>query len=76
MKNLRTVAPEERPAMGKIINELKQKVQTAHRAGLGGQGDIHRLGGVAGNKFCLLTVTAAERRTLRWTFPHSICGIL
>ena len=22
MKNLRTVAPEERPAMGKIINEL------------------------------------------------------
>ena len=27
MKNLRSVAPEERPAMGKIINELKQKVQ-------------------------------------------------
>ena len=27
MKNLRTVAPEERPAMGKIINELKAKVQ-------------------------------------------------
>ena len=26
MKNLRTVAPEERPAMGKIINELKAKV--------------------------------------------------
>ena len=24
MKNLRSVAPEERPAMGKIINELKQ----------------------------------------------------
>ena len=29
MKNLRTVAPEERPAMGKIINELKQKVLPA-----------------------------------------------
>ena len=27
MKNLRSVAPEARPAMGKIINELKQKVQ-------------------------------------------------
>ena len=25
MKNLRTVAPEERPAMGKIINELYRK---------------------------------------------------
>ena len=25
MKNLRTVAPEERPAMGKIVNELKAK---------------------------------------------------
>ena len=25
MKNLRSVAPEERPAMGKIINELKAR---------------------------------------------------
>ena len=32
MKNLRTVAPEERPAMGKIINELKQKVQADYAA--------------------------------------------
>ena len=32
MKNLRTVAPEERPAMGKIINELKQKVQAEYDA--------------------------------------------
>lgn len=32
MKNLRTVAPEERPAMGKIINELKQKVQADYDA--------------------------------------------
>ena len=32
MKNLRSVAPEERPAMGKIINELKQKVQADYDA--------------------------------------------
>ena len=32
MKNLRSVAPEERPAMGKIINELKAKVQTEYDA--------------------------------------------
>ena len=32
MKNLRTVAPEERPAMGKIINELKTKVQAEYDA--------------------------------------------
>ena len=32
MKNLRSVAPEERPAMGKIINELKQKVQAEYDA--------------------------------------------
>ena len=32
MKNLRTVAPEERPAMGKVINELKQKVQADYDA--------------------------------------------
>ena len=32
MKNLRTVAPEERPAMGKIINELKAKVQADYDA--------------------------------------------
>ena len=32
MKNLRTVAPEERPAMGKIINELKAKVQAEYDA--------------------------------------------
>ncbi len=32
MKNLRTVAPEERPAMGKIINELKTKVQADYDA--------------------------------------------
>ena len=35
MKNLRTVAPEERPAMGKIINELKQKVQADYDAAAG-----------------------------------------
>jgi len=29
-------------------------VQAAHGAGLGGQGDIHRLGSVAGSKLCLL----------------------
>ena len=32
MKNLRSVAPEERPAMGKAINELKQKVQADYDA--------------------------------------------
>ena len=32
MKNLRSVAPEERPAMGKIINELKTKVQAEYDA--------------------------------------------
>ncbi|MBU3819958.1 MAG: phenylalanine--tRNA ligase subunit alpha [Candidatus Faecalibacterium intestinavium] len=32
MKNLRSVAPEERPAMGKVINELKQKVQADYDA--------------------------------------------
>ena len=32
MKNLRTVAPEDRPAMGKVINELKQKVQADYDA--------------------------------------------
>ena len=32
MKNLRTVAPEERPARGKIINELKAKVQADYDA--------------------------------------------
>ena len=32
MKNLRSVAPEERPAMGKIINELKAKVQADYDA--------------------------------------------
>ena len=32
MKNLRSVAAEERPAMGKIINELKQKVQADYDA--------------------------------------------
>ena len=32
MKNLRSVAPEERPAMGKIINELKAKVQAEYDA--------------------------------------------
>ena len=32
MKNLRSVAPEERPAMGKIINELKTKVQADYDA--------------------------------------------
>ena len=32
MKNLRSVAPEERPAVGKIINELKQKVQADYDA--------------------------------------------
>ena len=32
MKNLRSVASEERPAMGKIINELKQKVQADYDA--------------------------------------------
>ena len=32
MKNLRSVAPEERPAMGKIINEFKQKVQADYDA--------------------------------------------
>ena len=32
MKNLRSVAPEERPATGKVINELKQKVQADYDA--------------------------------------------
>ena len=32
MKNLRSVAPEERPAMGKIINELQAKVQAEYDA--------------------------------------------
>ena len=32
MKNLRSVAPEERPAMGKIINELKARVQAEYDA--------------------------------------------
>ncbi len=32
MKNLRTVPAEERPAMGKIINQLKQKVQSDYDA--------------------------------------------
>ena len=35
MKNLRSVAPEERPAMGKIINELKAKVQAEYDAAAG-----------------------------------------
>ena len=41
MKNLRSVAPEERPAMGKIINELKQKgagrLRCRRRQGEGGR---------------------------------------
>ena len=37
MKNLRTVAPEERPAMGKIINELKAKVQAEYDAAAEGE---------------------------------------
>ena len=32
MKNLRSVAPDQRPAMGKIINELKAKVQAEYDA--------------------------------------------
>ena len=32
MKQLRTVDPAERPAMGKVINELKQKVQADYDA--------------------------------------------
>ncbi|MFR6474800.1 MAG: phenylalanine--tRNA ligase subunit alpha, partial [Faecalibacterium sp.] len=32
MKNLRSVAPEERPAMGKIINGLKARVQAEYDA--------------------------------------------
>ena len=41
MKNLRTVAPEERPAMGKIINELKQKVQADYDAAAAKRLDIN-----------------------------------
>ena len=37
-----------------LVGDQRQRVQTAHGAGLGRQGDIHRLGGVAGSKFCLL----------------------
>ena len=41
MKNLRSVAPEERPAMGKIINELKQKVQADYDAAAAKRLDIN-----------------------------------
>ena len=71
MKNLRSVAPEERPAMGKIINELKTKVQAAVRerlpfaAGAERQG-LHRLG----SGHC-----RTERRTvLRQRFLYRIEG--
>ena len=37
-----------------LVGDQGQRVQAAHGAGLGGQGDVHRLGGVAGSKFCLL----------------------
>ena len=32
MKGLKTVAPEDRPAMGKVINEFKVKVQAEYDA--------------------------------------------
>ena len=41
MKNLRSVVPEERPAMGKIINELKQKVQADYDAAAAKRLDIN-----------------------------------
>ena len=37
-----------------LVGDQGQRVQAAHGAGLGGQGDVHRLGGVAGSKLCLL----------------------
>ena len=37
-----------------LVGDQGQRVQTAHRAGLGGQGDVHRLGSIAGSKLCLL----------------------
>ena len=37
-----------------LVGDEGQGVQTAHGAGLGGQGDVHRLGGVAGSKLSLL----------------------
>ena len=43
MKNLRSVAPEERPAMGKIINELKQKVDITLPAKARAVGGLHPL---------------------------------
>ena len=42
MKQLRTVEPAQRPAMGKAINELKQKVQADYDAAAGrvGQAEL------------------------------------
>ena len=37
-----------------LVGDQRQRVQTAHRAGLGRQRDIHRLRSIAGSKFCLL----------------------
>ena len=33
-----------------LVGDQGQRVQAAHGAGLGGQGDVHRLGGVAGSQ--------------------------
>ena len=37
-----------------LVGDQRQGVQAAHGAGLGGQGDVHRLGRVAGCQLCLL----------------------
>ena len=37
-----------------LVGDQGQRVQAAHGAGLGGQGDIHRLRSIAGSKLCLL----------------------
>ena len=37
-----------------LVGDQRQRVQTTHRTGLGGQGDVHGLGGVAGSKLRFL----------------------
>ena len=37
-----------------LVGDQRQGVQAAYGAGLGGQGDVHDLGGVAGSQLCFL----------------------
>ena len=67
MKNLRSVAPEERPAMGKIINELKQKVQADYDAAAAKRLDINL-------DDCIIWVvwTCARNRATSWAIARTL----